>query len=449
MRLILVMCLWLPLTAYAKADPVYFETQDLSRDDFQIELITERRNADGHFYHASFSTHYPNSPLQYPSRLVIKDLRTNTTLFNQPAPEFTHSYVSPDSRFILLYSRSSLLDGDIWLFDNGRVVFQGQRHPSIAEKVNLVELEKNFSPSSANLLSGDIANNKESSMKNVVVLTCGAGTWIEEVSEILIDKQGKSIGFAFVNYGKHYTWSFDRVETLQSLTSQQILSTGLQPSNQTFCSASQQFKDAVNNTVYSRWCEDMTGLKQGPYEQWLVEIKSLDRPKPTIQQQAIKVSPLKILSGEFNRGRAEGLWTRSPSESEFIVKCDFSNGKLHGRCEEFELDQSYRTEADFDHGLLNGLYRVWIDNQLDFVCEYSNGIRNGRCAAYENNQLYQDCYYNGPNEQGVCTEYENGYKHLECEMLGNQYHGRCTRFDTAGSVLGIEYYQFDNLIEDS
>ncbi|WMS86814.1 hypothetical protein [Pleionea litopenaei] len=434
MKYAVVVLAWL-VSQSAVSEDLLRTVKDLSSGKYTIQLISERKNDWGRYLDFKYSDQsFGDKPATIPSDFILI-LRNNENQqeVQLAAPNLNESFVSEDGRFVVLYDQLKSFETAIWVFDQGRLVFNGLKDHS----------KSDISMSTPVKLDEAETNQEE---KVFIKLSCGFPGWIDSVEKILVDENNNSYGFIYTRGDEAKIFEFSEFSRLESYTRQQS-EYYLNDSSYPFCANNLQLKTRIWGIEYSRWCADLAGRKQGPFEKWTLN-KNLESHS-AISEDTLLASKrfLKVLDGQYKDDTRIGIWTSNNYHNESSGYCEFKDGHLNGYCQ--EADKEYRIEIPMLNGFVDGTYEFWENNLLTESCRYIHGEKNGRCIEYSESKITRDCLFRGVEGKGECTEYTNdGFIDNICEYKGYLLHGRCTFFDRNLSIKSTQQYELDEYIDE-
>lgn len=137
----------------------------------------------------------------------------------------------------------------------------------------------------------------------------------------------------------------------------------------------------------------------------------------------------------YNKGQAEGLWTKWDSNGNKIREGFYSNGRAEGVWTQWDSSGQKTEELIFKRGFLQGVYKKWYPTgKLAEQGEYKNGAKIGLWQGwYQNGQLnYQRSYDSSPGLNRSITWFDNGQ--ISSEVF----------YDGQGRKQGAQTYWYKN-----
>ena len=428
--------------------------------DIIVENDYVVKNKLGRNYLEFFSEGNWQSPEIYSSKTRILFDSTKEVIYEGESHYFKHIFVDENNELILLTDQFAQGQSYFSVFDfDGKVAFHGRYDEALhsAEKQESIidyytSRYKNkfglswFGYGQEEELSVDDAAEEETA---VITLSCGRiPTWFDKIVKFNFDFYGEVTGFDFNRDDEVYRLDFAKYKSRQnevrSAAEDEVNST--HPLN---CPHDSEEINYYSGSLYSRWCENSNGVRQGPFEKWV----SKQTLSEEFSELALNLDSTQnwqyVGGGQYEDGAREGFWRLvEATNSVYTSQCEFSGGLLHGKCEDW--DAEYKVTAEFQEGVIHGDYISRDEGVVDENCYYDNGYKSGECNFYDEGKLSSRCHYNGESRTGFCEDYDyyTGLLESQCDMFDNLYHGYCTYYNEDGSTKSRTHYRFDQELEE-
>ena len=159
---------------------------------------------------------------------------------------------------------------------------------------------------------------------------------------------------------------------------------------------------------------------------------------------------------EFGRLRRKCFYTKGEKNGDEIEyypytgkirsRITYLDGEKHGRHIVLTSSGNYILKCNYQNGLLHGDYKEWYEKSkgiLKKVCSYKNDQLHGVFRLWNEKQtlVIYACYFNGVKRGRYMENYENAKPKLKCNYDKNgELHGIRISFYKNGMKKDIEYY---------